>query len=645
MFDKESKRDIIVPKWIKESKVLEQVQEEYKAWKTAITDKRTKLKDDLETYYVQATKKDKVGVHSIYTTMQTLMSVYYNDRAVAKWEGRTSAWDSIAENINRLAEFDYDEMELDKIDYQWNWDRFFHWVGIKVLDWWDSVTSTPIAHIMSPLSWIPDPQGGFDIDSHRWAGFEVEVTKASLGKGFVNLDLLNNKPAKEQEDIRQAYVDWRDISLYIGDVEENAKFSIYHHYTRINGEPYLITTANNNTLIIRMLKIKAVTKEEKASPNKIGFPIALKYYSPLKGDPFGVSVPDLLRDKQSAESKLFNLTLISATRNALGDDKLYNPKKIKNVKHLQTPTIGGKYIAANVNEGESLSNAIMTVPKENPTSLPFNMESSLRELTQLSTGINANTMWIGGMQNMTAAESQSIQKNANLRFILWTKVGLWWEKTFWKLWYRSYIYNLSWSKKKVFKVANVFGSTYFELGRSDFVTEEKLSIVIKAKSEIEEEKNKYKNDLYWTAPQLLADPAVPNVGKLLLKRKMLDFGLFSPDEISKITLNVDEENAKIDVELINNNIMPEIKEWQDHLIYLSEYYWADDTDVKWEAIEKRKAFYLESEQRKAEQQWQLAAAQWQTDNTQQNIAASNAASRQWAAINREASNSASLQDI
>tara|TARA_R110002051_G_scaffold91273_2_gene160531 strand:- start:225 stop:398 length:174 start_codon:yes stop_codon:yes gene_type:complete len=57
-----------------------------------------------------------------------------------------------------MAEFDYDEMNLEEIDYKWNWDRFFFGVGIKVLDGWDEETSTPIFRNISPLSWIPDPQ-------------------------------------------------------------------------------------------------------------------------------------------------------------------------------------------------------------------------------------------------------------------------------------------------------------------------------------------------------------------------------------------------------------------------------------------------------------------------------------------------------
>ena len=643
MYKEKEGKEIEIPKGFIETDVLDQVESEYQAWKRAIIDKRTKMKDDLELYYVAATKKDKVNVHSIYTTMQTLMSVYYNDRAVVEFEGRTSAGQAYAENINRLYEFDYDEMDMDVLDYQWNFDRFFHWVGIKALDGWNVNTATPIAKVVSPLSWIPDPLGGFTMDSHRWAGFEIEATKTSLWKGFVNVDLINDKPAKEQQEIRDAYTSWRDLNSWQSDVEENIKVSLYNHYTRIDNQPYLITTANHNTLIVRMMKIKAITKEEKADKSLIDFPISLKYYSPLKGDPFGVSVPDLLRDKQGAKSKLFNLTLISATRNALWDDKLYNPKKIKNIKDLQTPTIGGKYIAANVNEGETLSNALMTVQKENPTSLPVNVDDWLDGLIQLSTGINANTMWVGGMQNMTAAESQSIQKNANLRFILWTRIGLWWEKDFAKKWKRSYINNLSGTKKKVFAITNVFGSSYFELGRADFITEEDLKINVRSKSEIDEEKNKYKNDLYGIVPQALADPETPTVGKLILKRKLYDFGLFSPEEIAKLTLNVDEQNAMLDVELINENEAPlDPQEGQDHLVYLSIYYWADESSTKWEAIQNRKAFYLESTQRKAQEAAALQQQAWMGgDNTQANIASSNAASRQWAAINNEATQVAS----
>ena len=635
---KNNTKTIVLPEGFDSQDILKQVAQEFRVWYTTVRERRRTFKDDLIKYYVRKTESNKVNIHSIYTVMQTLMSIYYNDKNVVEFEGVTAHTQCFADNINRLAEFDYGEMDLDKIDFQWNWDRFFHWVWIKVITWWDNISKTPIITTASPLTWIPDPKWWFSIDSHRWSGFQNEMTRAELkASSYYNIDLINNGEELDQQEIRFAYTEGRDLNEYIHTVDENEKFSIYSHYTRIYWVPYLITTANHHSLIIWMVKIDPVFKEEKKDESKIIFPIALKYYSPLKGDPFGVSVPDLLRDKQGAKSKLLNLTLISATRNALGDDKLYNPNKIKNIRDLQTPSIWGRYIAANVSDSEPLSNALMQVPKENPTALPFNIEQKLDSVEQISTGINLNTLWVWWDRNQTATETQTIQKNANLRFILWTKVWLWWEKDFWKMWYRSYIYNLSWTSKKIFKVTKVFGSSYFKLSRKDFITEENLKIKVTSKSEIDSIKNRSKNDLYWIAPQFLQDPEISAQWKLILKRKMLDFDIFSDEEISALTFNVDEDNAKLDVELINNNQEPsQILEEQDHLIYINIFYSADDNKIKWNAISERKKAYNDSLIKQANTLRQIEEAQWNnSNNTLNNIASSNAASRQSAQISKE----------
>jgi inorganic pyrophosphatase len=69
-------------------------------------------------------------------------------------------------------------------------------------------------------------------------------------------------------------------------------------------------------------------------------------------------------------------------------------------------------------------------------------------------------------------------------------------KDFYNFYLKSYIYNLKGSEKKVFKLTSAFGANFFELKKDDFATEKDIRIKVKAKSEIEEERNKYKNDLY-----------------------------------------------------------------------------------------------------------------------------------------------------
>lgn len=79
----------------------------------------------------------------------------------------------------------------------------------------------------------------------------------------------------------------------------------------------MTTTADRND-ILRIKKLKAVTKEEKKNPRNIRRPIVLNYWRPRRNDFFGESVADKLEDKQNAKRILFNLNMITAKKEALG---------------------------------------------------------------------------------------------------------------------------------------------------------------------------------------------------------------------------------------------------------------------------------------------------------------------------------------
>ena len=636
MFEENKEKPVVQNAfWISEESIVKQVEWEYQAWYSAVVAKRQAKEKDLKDLYVPKTKRNKVSVNSVYTTMQTLMSVYYWDRMNVKFEGRTKATAPFADNLNKMAEFDYDEMNLEEIDYKWNWDRFFFWVGIKVLDWWDDKTKTPIFRNVSPLAWIPDPQWGFTIEDHRWAWFEIENTKEGLknNKAFFNVDLINDASADRQEEIRQAYTQGRGlVDVGIEDTP-NKKYSLYNHYTIIDGFKYLITLANHRSLVVRMLKLEPVLKEEKQNPTKVLYPVALKYYSPVEGDPYGVSVPDLMRDKQTAESKLFNLAVLKETRGALWEDLFYDQKMIKNIKELTRPSIDPKAIAVNVSDGKALSNAVYRPQKEGGAWAAFNSASQLQFQNALSTGIDSNTLWVGGGSTQTATEAQIVQKNANLRFILGTKIGKWGENIAWKLWFRSYVFNLPDGWKKTIRLTQTFWPQFFEFGREDFPTNEDIDIKIVSTSELESQKAQKKADVFALLPQFLADPEVTTVGKLLLKRQSLEFAGYSNDDISAITYNPEEQQALLDVELINAWEEPlKPKEGQDHLLFMSVYRSADDNEQKFNAIAERHRMWIEEKTAPVE-----PTAEGNTQ-TLDNIASANWAKRMNNIIQEEANN-------
>jgi len=112
---------------------------------------------------------------------------------------------------------------------------------------------------------------------------------------------------------------------------------VYHHFTTINGKKYIVTLGNGGDLLIRCEEVEAVYKEEKDNLAEIPFPVILNYYEPIKSDPFGICIPDLLEDKQKAEQLFLNLNRIKAENEALGDIFLVDTNAIKNMNQLKTP--------------------------------------------------------------------------------------------------------------------------------------------------------------------------------------------------------------------------------------------------------------------------------------------------------------------
>lgn len=76
------------------------------------------------------------------------------------------------------------------------------------------------------------------------------------------------------------------------------------------------------------------------------FPVNLKYFIPKKGDPFGVSMCDLIQDKHRYKNVLANLMFLREKDAALGDDVIFDQNIVKNPNDLTRPTINKKFIGA-----------------------------------------------------------------------------------------------------------------------------------------------------------------------------------------------------------------------------------------------------------------------------------------------------------
>ena len=221
---------------------------------------------------------------------------------------------TLATNVENTANFDYDEMEMEVINYSTQWDRLFFGVGIRQCSEWDENRLTPIARSLSALTWLPDPKGGIDIKSYRWHGFEVEYTRDEMTEeaGFFNLDRLpkTKGQAGDEKDLDyQAYKEAQGLTVtdYQKAGKGNDAYNMVDQLTMLKGDDgvtrkYLVTVDEQVSEIYRIEELEPVTKNEKDNPTKVPWPITLNHYMPQREDPFGVSIPDLIEDKQRAKS-------------------------------------------------------------------------------------------------------------------------------------------------------------------------------------------------------------------------------------------------------------------------------------------------------------------------------------------------------
>ncbi len=640
---------------LEKDKILAQVASEKKLSNDYFEWKREQFRERIKLINWQSKWKDKVNINIASAQINTLIAMSYQDELTVKFQWRSFEDYEVADNLENLARFDTDEMNMDWKNYQKEFDRLFFWVSIRIFDDFDSKRNVPIYSVQDPMTWYADPYPSwYTAQDFRFHWFETETTIQTLknestwqvqSAGFHNVDDLKVALSSEREKNLQYRNEANGVNFQ-KDNTPNAKVSLYNHYTIFNWEKYYAVCDSECKLLLKFIKLEAVNKEEKSDPSLTPFPIVLNYFRPTRDAPCWDSVMDYVEDKQRASSKLFNLQLIKATKEALGWDFVYDVNKIKNRSDLQTPTVKSRYIWVNLKHWERIENVLSEVPRERMTQDVEMMRNSLSREVQNSTWIDNIIQWIRWNKAITATESQTIQQNANLNLALNNKVNSWGEKAFWKLWYRSYREYFTWSAEKVVRLSNWFGSSIMTFKKVDFVTTNDIDIDIVNKSDedakVSEEKLNIPN-----YQMLLQDPELEKINRVFIKRHILRISGTPANLIKQMIPEwYEEKDAKTQVNILNHNI--DIDDYDvntDQATYLAIYKRWVPTDAMKKAIKKRENIYMEQLKQKTVKKEQAWMVEWMPQwwNSVQwaiNSWMANAQSQQ-----RQADWSASVQDI
>lgn len=594
-----------------------------------IRTRREKWRSNLSKYVDQDKEEGKVWVNTLYASTQLYVAIKYSDELSVLAKPRKFWDEEYADNITNLAEYDYSEMWLNRIRHAEFVDECLTWVSIRKKAPYDTMRSCPMFESVDPFTWIPDPFSDY-VTEARWNFFEREMTRRELEALEGEAPELEIE-AESIDTESQANRTYRNEAHGTSDVNDqtlNKIVSVYQGFSYIEGKLYKVTINTNFSELYEFEEIKPVTKEEKKS-GKVSMKtvIRISYFSPTRWDPCGISMADLILDKQKAQSILMNLRLIDAKFNTFGQINLVNTDIVKDTTELTRPSINTKWIGANAGT-QSLSNAVYPVPRQSIMADSFNVSQELVRQIQLDTGIDSRSLGIQGDKNITLGESQQIQANANVIFGLWVEVSTWAEVDFWKhMWFRTYQENFSANDEKFIRLSNGFNTNQAVFRRDDFLGVEDIDFTIESKKKVGQMREQMKLQFSAKLPLILQDPNVPKITKSIAFQYSLKLDGHSRDmqQILNPYFSPEQVDARKKVEYINNDIVPEI---EDPNVELMTYYviWqsAMETPAKTTALKNLERGMIATLQNRPMQnpsmngmanasasQMQSAALQWQ----------------------------------
>jgi len=550
----------------------------------------------LKLYNNQRRDENLVGEPLIYDVHQTIMSILYNDTLSVDFSGRAEEELDQADNLNLLAENDYDEMEKDKLDFEWDWDASFFGSGYCLMNDFDTESKTPIPTIIDPTTFIFNP-GMKWVNGNRagegkmlYGGYEVRLTDSMMREnlrtkdnpnGYFNLDQIQRvndlySLSGESERLRRSAQGLNDIYTFENSVVENYEYRVLRWFTHIPdpvthiSSKYIVELANNRLLPVRVIKL-----EDRDGNPKRYWPIVHRKFSPMAHDPDGVSVPDLTEDKQRYKAKILNTAGEIAQADVNGM-YLFHEDRFRKTQDFNFKF--GKWIP--VRGAGALQDAAQPLrTKEISNTVQFIL-NYLENSAQKAGATPDVQQGMPAKGDQTLGETNLQVSAVSGRHSLTAKVYGWSEKEFWRLWY--FVYDDNFEDELGEKIATLEGplsqTKFVPLKRKDIITGNTLGpkIKIESKSVSESQKLRLFQMMNGYVQLIAKDPRI-HVDLTYTYRKMGRLLMPKRETERILPLSPDEEQAVLENKKLSENEMAKVPLAQDHNVHLRIHANAEDT--------------------------------------------------------------------
>lgn len=568
------------------SSLLEQVESEYQiAWwfmKPKIDEWAIRLK----LYNNQKRDKEAIGDPLLFTIHQTVLASLYSDRLAVDFLGRESGDEEVAENLNSLAEFDYDDMEKDERDYEWDWDASFFGRGLMLMMEFSRKHKLPMPEVIDPMVWLRDPEA-HSINGDRkgrgalkFGGREIRLTKNEMKRAGVYFDYETLKI--DTSDVRclvdknmQARAEAQGTGGHNKLLQlsgENGSHRLLEWFTYWNGKKVLVTLGDQRKKIIRYTELK----------NQNLWPIIDRSIYPISHNWDGVSIPDLCEDKQRGRSVVQNLTL-KGIKVDLNPTLLYDTNKIKNRADLNVKF--NKHIPVD----GSPEGAISQVKRNSAKAEANWILEVLDTASQRATATPEIQQGIQSEEKRTATELNLVAQKVDTRYSLSAKIFGWSEKRFWRQWYSLYKDHFKKDiDEKVIRIAGAMGAKWRALTRENIIAHTDPDIKIESKAISAVRKfNELQQYRLFIKDVMATEPQGSNIRFAL--RKIGRLSGFRKEEVEQILPpTVDEMNAEVENEKLDKRELVEVQVYDDDFVHMEMHNKAADTPAKYAHINAHK---------------------------------------------------------
>lgn len=523
----------------------------------------------LKLYNNQKRDKESVGDTTLFSVFQTVIASLYQDRLGVTFSPREIGDDEVAENLDIVADYDYEIMEKDVIDYEWDFESAFFGRGLLCVMDFDRDSLTPSPYVWNRMVTVRDPEAGSingdraGRGASRFIYREIRMTKEQLREQsdlYFNFETVKttgkkndtNSPLDQYMRETAEANGLGDIEKYSNTTGDNASIRLREGFTRYNGKLCFVTFAEDGGRVIRYQEL-----------NRKTIPIVDRVLFPMPNNFDSVSIPDLVEDKQRGRAVALNLSLKGVKAN-LHPMYLFDKNKIDERQDFNFEF--NKFIPVNGNPAGAVTPMIKDHIKQDVSFIMDTLDMS----AQRATGTPDIKQGARPVNDGTATRDALVSQGSESRYSLAARIFGWSERRFWQEYYAHLKENMEYGiDEKVVRVVGALGATWRPFTKENLVVPEghpDPDIKIESKS-ITDARRFNEAQLFRDFLKLAAgDPTAQirsgmrHYGKLIGMKKDLVEQIYPP--------TIDELRAEEENMLINDEKKAMVLPEDDHYLHL-----------------------------------------------------------------------------